>query len=481
MRSFGRAALIALLLLLTGFFTQSVSAECASFAKRMEARAVGLHLLAKTVVWTGNAVGVMNQEDDGSLWLSRFDERGTMLDRELMIPGSLGARFIDLVWNGSEYGVFYVAPDGKLKYSRVTADGKAIVPIHSLLSKVVVAEQDQMDVVWDASRGVYIVARTLNAGDEPTVWMTFVRTDGSVRTDEEIAPTTAGSLVRAATLENGVVGIFFERATGAQLSYLRLSGSDRQLYRNVWDLEDNLVVVGRNNHFTLARWVDVTTRRRALVWTVIDTSANQVVPQQSVFEVDKGDLTDPPLAMAAGDGDEYGIAYVNPTGRGTSGPAGFRLRRVDGNGDLIADTYFAAADTRFVDATTRGDIVWTGTSWFTEATRPVATGSASYLLRVCPLVARIEAPRVVSAGEIADFAGFADGGIPGYRYEWTFADGVMSTNTSIQRVFTAPGDYVVTLAITDATGTTATDEFIVTVNADAPGAPARRRAVARRR
>ena len=163
-----------------------------------------------------------------------------------------------------------------------------------------IAEQDTMDVVWDASRGVFVIARSVHAGDEPSVWMTFVRTDGSVRTDEKIAATVAGTVVRAATLESGVVGIFFERSNGAQLSYLRLSGSDRQLYRNVWDLEDNLVVVGRSNHFTLARWVDVTSRRRALVWTVIDTSANQVVPQKAVFDAMLAGWTPPAAGTLAG-------------------------------------------------------------------------------------------------------------------------------------------------------------------------------------
>lgn len=479
MRSIRRAGLTALLLLLPLVVSQTALAECASFAARMTPRTAGLDLEAKTTVWTGNTVGVMHQEADGNLWLTRFDERGEMLDRETKVPGSVGARFLDLVWNGSEYGVFFASSDDKLKFARMTSDGQAIVPIHSPLPKVVIADEDEFDVVWDAGRGTYVVARTLNAGEAPTVWITFLRTDGSVRTDEKITEAAPGSIVRAAALESGVVGIFFERSTGAQLSYLRLSGSERRLYRNVGDVEDHLVVVARNNQFTLARWIDVNDRRRALVWTVLDTSGNQVIRQTEVFQVDKGDLTDPPLAMAAGDGDEYGIAYVNPTGRGTSGPAGFRLRRVDSNTRQIADTYFAAADTRFVDAATRGDIVWTGTSWITEGTRPVATGHASYLMRVCPLVAKIEAPRVVSIGEPASFDALVDGGVPSYRYQWQFADDVLSTSSNLQRMFTVAGDYLVTLAITDSTNTTATDSFIITVNDADPGAPAKRRAVRR--
>lgn len=476
MRSIRLAVVTAVIVLAV---SRPAAAQCVSNVWQIASRASTNTLIAETVIWTGSVVTVASLQDGtGNVWLSRFDENGTLLGRESKVPGTGDAEFIDLVWTGSEYGVFYVADDDrKLTLRRLTSEGDVAAAAVTLLPKIVMVEADDVDVVWDPLRNAYVVARTVN-GDEPGLWITIVEPDGSIRSNEKVAPAAEGSLVRVVRTDSGTIAVFFKRANGDEVSYLRLSGSEQQLYRNVWTFDDQLHVTTIDNLLVLAKWVDATNSRQTIVYKIIDTSGQVVVDETRLLTVDEGEIETIPLSLSSGGG-ELAVAYLDPTGRGTTGEPGFRLRRFTVSGETIADTLFAAGDPRRAEATTERDIAWSGTSWFAAVERKATTGSDSYLLRMCPLAARIDAVRVAERGRPVMFFGSALGGVPGYDYIWTFSDGVVIPAQVVERTFAVSGSYSAVLTVRDSTGTVSSEVFTIDVNDPTPGVPSRRRAVGR--
>ncbi|MEO9363938.1 MAG: PKD domain-containing protein [Nitrososphaera sp.] len=59
----------------------------------------------------------------------------------------------------------------------------------------------------------------------------------------------------------------------------------------------------------------------------------------------------------------------------------------------------------------------------------------------------------IRVGENAPFVGVARDGVEPYRYAWNFGDGTVSPLQNATHVYTKEGNYTVTLAVTDATGT----------------------------
>lgn len=59
----------------------------------------------------------------------------------------------------------------------------------------------------------------------------------------------------------------------------------------------------------------------------------------------------------------------------------------------------------------------------------------------------------VKVGEDAPFFGAAKGGVEPYHYEWDFGDGTTLQLRNATHVYTQPGNYTVTLTVTDAAGT----------------------------
>lgn len=76
------------------------------------------------------------------------------------------------------------------------------------------------------------------------------------------------------------------------------------------------------------------------------------------------------------------------------------------------------------------------------------------------------APSAISLGDTIDLDGSDTGSslaIPNADYQWTFGDGSSGTGPSVEHTFSSPGNYMVTLTVTDRGGSTANLSQLVTV------------------
>lgn len=474
MRSIRLAAVTALILFAG---TQPAWAQCASFVQQIASRNAQYVMEAKSIVWTGSALGVISEQDPArGFFVGRFTPTGELLSRETRVPDTFGSKLVDFVWNGTEYGVFTLDSAGRLILNRLTSGGDAVGPAVHIFRDSVFTDGNGIDVVWDPDRGAYIVFAIL-ADPSAGLWTSTVEPGGSIFGTTRVAAAASDSFVRVARTSSGTVGVFFREDASDDVSLYRRTGSIGQLIRDVWTTDTDLDVTAFDNQFALAKWRSMTNSRQELVYTLLDTSGQRAVQDLRLLIVyEREEDQKLPLTIAAGGG-EIGIAYLDPNGRGQQVDSGLRLLRITQTGDILADTYFAAADSRESSASTDRDIAWTGDSWVGALERETSLGSNSYLVRLCRLEAEIDAVRFAPAGVPVLFTAVVDGGVPGFGYRWRFSDGSESSSPSTYWTSSVPGSYPVELVVTDSSGVVETATFTVTLT---EGKTVRRRAVGRR-
>jgi|GEM_PF-2323668 len=89
--------------------------------------------------------------------------------------------------------------------------------------------------------------------------------------------------------------------------------------------------------------------------------------------------------------------------------------------------------------------------------RGVTANDTTYAQVYPPLEADADGPYEGTAGIPIQFNGNATGGCPPYTWFWDFGDGSTSTEQTPVHTYESPGNYTVTLTVTDSCGTTAND------------------------
>jgi chitodextrinase len=69
-------------------------------------------------------------------------------------------------------------------------------------------------------------------------------------------------------------------------------------------------------------------------------------------------------------------------------------------------------------------------------------------------------------GEVIQFEGYAKGGVEPYNWSWDFGDGNTSTEQLPTHYYLMEGEYIVNLTVTDANGSTASDETLAKIEND---------------
>jgi hypothetical protein len=275
--------------------------------------------------------------------------------------------------------------------------------------------------------------------------------------------------VKLAITETLVLGIFFEQDVSHNLMLLRIEQGQPNYLRKVWTpgIDDDLVVTAADNQFILARTDEQPDTRKTIRWKIVDNSGFDVRPDSRLLIGTGQDVK--PLSLMARDG-EFALSYLDSRdGFATQTPS-FRLRRFEIDGDTISDTYFAAADRTRHRAKSDYDFVWTGSAYASVTARETEEGTDSFLLRVCPLMIHIAAPRTVNRGQTVTFDATAEGGVPPYQYAWKWGERDTATGQTLQIRYDTPGFYTVTLLVTDDSDTVTTQTFSVTVT-DLPPPP----------
>jgi len=451
-------------------FARTSSAQCVSEVRQVASRSSFPTLVAGPIAWSGTILAVAsNQDKNDSVWVSLFSEHGDLLYPSVKVPSSDDSKLIGIFWNGNHFALFYENADHFIILRRISTTAQLIGAEIRPLPKLKLADDDQLDLLWSDGLAAYVLARTVTIAPRG-LWLTYINTDGTVRSNVQLAPVPApDSIVKLAITETLVLGVFFEQDISHNLMLLRIAAGEPNFLHKVWTagFDDDLVVTAADNQFVLARTDVQPDTRKTIRWKIVDNSGFDVRPDSRLLIGTGQDVK--PISLMARDG-EFALSYLDARDGFDMQTPIYRLHRFELDGDTISDTYFAAADRTRFRAKSDYDFLWTGSAYLSVAARETDDGTDSYLLRLCPLIAHISAPRTVNRGQTVTFDGTAEGGVPQYQYLWKWGERDTATGQTLQIKYDTPGFYTVTLIVTDDSDTQTAQTFSVTVT-DLPPPP----------
>jgi PKD repeat protein len=80
-----------------------------------------------------------------------------------------------------------------------------------------------------------------------------------------------------------------------------------------------------------------------------------------------------------------------------------------------------------------------------------------YKYKTSPLIADAHGPYNGTEGEPVSFTGSATGGAPPYSWHWNFGDGYTSDEQNPEHIYLGPGNFTVTLTVTDDSSSSSSD------------------------
>lgn len=430
---------------------------CVSATALVSQRAVFPNRYAGPIAWNGSALGVAKTETGpaNSLWFVLHDEEFNLLRNDVKVADSSLDGPFRLIWTGLDFGLFYFTPERNLMMRRIGGDGEPIGPVIPVTPNHNTFAEDEFDVIWDRTRGAYLVLRTITQGFERGMWLSMLNPDGSVRFDRLVYFFVAApALPRLAVADNGTIGIFFEHATVPGTSFMRFDVNDR--FQAPVPISSRhslqLVVAARGNTFGVAKQTEAAGGTTEVRFLTVDTNATTVLSERTLVAPRGIDVA--PVALLPVN-NEWALSY-NDSVLGFRELRGeYRLRRFTPAGATLSDTQFSPDPLRSTFLTPF-PFVWTGRSYMTAVSLFISRndGTDSYLIRHCPLAATASADRPLARVlEPITFNAAASGGTQPYRFEWHFGDrDQIEVGPTRIHSYDRPGTYTVTLTTTDQAG-----------------------------
>ncbi|HSP15121.1 MAG TPA: PKD domain-containing protein [Thermoanaerobaculia bacterium] len=427
-------------------------AECVS--QMREASSGVFNRTTAGVAWTGTLLGVAKVDGSGAreITFATYSEGLVPLTSDRLIAGGSFAGVTDLVWNGSELGVFYVDATGQLILQRVSTTGEPIGGSIAVAPNHPTSKAREYDADWDPSRQAYVIVHSVLDGLDKGLWLTILERNGSVRNEIVVTAIIATPLhPHVAVNSSGSIGVLFLRngVYSSRVFDAAGTGSGIEPLVNARDA----VIGSDGSSFVVAGNAPIT-GPTDIDFAIVDEHGRITMPSTKLFG--RGAEIQPVSLIWNPTRSEWALAYLSSLFPFTQVSGDFRLRRFTASGDLISDSNFSP-DPILSKLATSLPIVWTGSSYVSAASRG-ASGSLqpdSYVVRHCPLTATIGVPaQVVRAGTSVTFTANIDGGAGGNTYSWDFGDGRRSDQGTVTLRFDKLGDYPVVLRVTDAAGAT---------------------------
>lgn len=451
----------------------TAAAQCLSTTVPVSQPVVFPNHAAGPLAWTGSVFGVSKLDAgdlanpiDFAIYNADLNQIGSDV---VIAPSSFnGPRAI--VWNGSEFAVFYQTTNLQLVFQRVDASGKpigspiAVAPQHGVAPGVV------YDATWDPARQAYAILHTVTAGFQHGLWLTLMTPDGVQKSDSVISVFTGDPVYPAfAVTQSGIYGIAWSRVVNDQQEIAFETVTADGTPTNVVSIRANgsSPKVATDGRTFLVVYSAPVTGGTILRAQKFDLAANAVTADTPLANMPSGGDVVSTSLIANPDLGEYALLYqLFPIGIEQPSFAETRLHRIPFSGGVQTDAPLALDTTKRTIPPTSA-LTWNGSAYVASESRLVsrAEGTESYLVRQCPLLvtATVDMPLTLPGGRIV-FTAHPSGGTPPYTYLWSFGD--VSANESGQTVTHAyhdPGTYTATVTITDVTGASRTSTVTVTV------------------
>jgi hypothetical protein len=448
------------------------SAQCVAAVKAVSQPVVFPNLVAGPVATTGSIVGLAKSDattGSPAIFFATYGADLTQLFADRQIADT-SANITALLWDGSEFALFYQMPNYVLVMQRIDTSGNPIGAAVAITNHAW-AGDDEVDVVWSPIRNAYGVARTVTNGPDRGLWLTIVSRTGSILADTQITLFTNIPVVpRVAALVGGSFAVSWLRASGPLvLSVVAPSGmtqsivvSDRTVTNAQVATDGNAILVIFSS--TTTSGMTTGTELRA---SQFDLAGNRVTPDSPFLTGSGTDIL--PLHLHWNPGlSEWALTY-NDAASGLGGfPGEIRLRRFRSL-DVIASDTLLSPDSFRGQLNAPYPIGFMNGAYYATIRRLLsrAEGSDSYLLKLCPFFVTGRSDLSVTQPFAAvKFTANGSGGTPPYRFTWNFGDNGVATGADAQHLYSAPGTYTVTLSGTDGAGafsSTTTTVVITTV------------------
>lgn len=450
----------------------SAAAQCVSGLVSVSQPFVFPNHAAGPLAWNGSVYGAAKVDPVSganplffALYNANLDQ--VKADGQVAAGASSGRRF--LIWNGSEFALFYEMPDLRLVFQRIDANGNPIGAPVAVAPQHGVAPGAEYDAAWDASRKAYVVLHTFAAGFDRGLWLTVVGLDGTQKSDEVVTFFNASpTYPRVAVTPAGTIGIAWSRlvnndqqelafaiyvpgAGPLSVSSVRAGGSNPRLATDgrFFFLVYSAPVTGG----TVLRDVKYDTAGRVATADALLLSIGQ---DMAAFSA----IPNPTL-------NEWGVLYVSyPIGFSNPSFGETRLLRVFYSGAPLTDAQLATDGTKRT-LPPQSDLTWNGTGYVAAIGRLFTTGEASesYYARYCPLLVTATAsPALSSPFAPVTFTANPSGGTGPYKFSWSFGDiSSPEPGQTVTHVYHDPGTYTATVTATDSTGAATTGTVTVTI------------------
>ena len=452
----------------------STAQECDSSVRVIGTAGSVPELAAGPSAWNGTLLAVVKTEPaaPNTLWLALYSETLELLigDRVIVTDASPGG-IISLLWNGSEFNLFYRSITERIHLQRLTAFGERIGGPVVINPDRRARLGDDFAAVWSPALNATVVAQHISSGVSRGIYVSLVERTGERRSDQRLVAVAENtSELDVAVTASGVIGVFFVGEDDGRIWLATITpGGFIPHVASTGIASTDFVVAAHGELFVVARVLGEGTDAK-IRWFVINT-AHQIVRADALLIDSVPEVTLRPLSLIS-NGEELALTY--------EGESGLRLRRFSITGTRISDALFATQNFAASGAISEFPPVWTGTSYVLSPLRELSL--TSYLVRYCPLRVQITAPDVVPVNEPVLLIGTASGGHEPLEFEWTISrdPGGSRRQEAILRTFATTGPRTLTLTVTDADGNTATATKTIEVSdtpPPPPPPPARRRSV----
>ena len=460
-------AVSAVLVMLTA---SVVRGQCVTTERAITQPASFPSRVAGPIASTGSILGLAKSDITTgipAIFFATFDGSLNPLtdDRQIADTSANGAT--NLIWNGSEFGLFYQTPTFALMLQSIATSGNPIGAAIPIVNHAW-SPDDEFDVAWSPVRNAYAIARTVTQGAERGLWLTVVSRNGVVIADTNItffvSPPT---LPRVAALPDGSFAISWVRSgtEGRVFAISIVSQSGLLLKSTVFSSREVTAArIATDGNSILVIFSSPVTGGTELRVAQFDLAGN-TIKSDSAFLTGSGvDIL--PLQLQWNPTlSEWTLTYNDAQLGLLVFPGTIRLRRFTSLTAMPSDTLLSPnpSHSRLVDPY---PIVFMNGGYIASIQRVISRqeGSESYLVKSCPffVTASTNTP-IVPPFVPVTFTGIGSGGTPGYQFEWQFGDNAITKGQVVQHVYQLPGTYTVTLTGTDAAGASSITRLTVVV------------------
>jgi hypothetical protein len=448
--------------------------QCVPAIRQVSSLGLSPNRVAGPIASNGSVVALAKLDNTNStraIYVSMYDELtlSPATSDRLVTESSLGGPLF-MLWNGSEFGLFYQRNDYNVMLQRISTSGELIgAPL--LLFPGEAWPNQELDVVYDPFRGAYVAVRTVPQGFTTGLWLSVIRADGTLSHNSQLSPFIGVpvSTPRLAITPTGLVGVTWVMTNSSidALHFIAVSPA------NVVDIS-TFGPISLNGR----RQLIATNGTQFLVLVRRETSIGEgdirsiriglngrVTQAETLFLTPRGlDLVGRELVWNP-TLHEWALAYVDYGSSAQTGYAETRLLRFTEDGRANSDSYFVPDLSPQFPVQLVSDMHWTGSGYLASGTVQTSPVSTSTIQRHCPLLVTIQPiARNVIIGTTTTFTALVNGGVPGFSYSWDFGDfSEIKLGEVVTHRFQRTGTYTVRLTATDAAGSRNQTSYTVNV------------------